>query len=277
LSIILALTSAAIFGVADFTGAVSSRRTGAFVTAMLSQAVGLASLLAVVGLVPGSPDPRSIAWGAVAGLAGGLGIAVFFWAMAVGPISVVSPLTAAVAAVVPLGAGIALGDWPEPVALVGIALGVAAVVLASGGGSRSPVAMAPKVLAATLGAGLGFGGFLVALAQTSSSAGLWPLVGARLASLAMFGLIAAAGHRSVRPGPGSLAPIAACGALDMVANIALLYAVQSGMLAISGVLASLGPLSTILLSRVVLGERLQLTQRLGVGLAVAAVSCVALA
>jgi drug/metabolite transporter (DMT)-like permease len=277
LSIILALTSAAIFGVADFTGAVSSRRTGAFVTAVLSQAVGLVSLLAVVGFVPGSPDPRSIAWGAVAGLAGGLGLAVFFWAMAVGPIGVVSPLTAAMAAVVPLAVGIALGDWPEPVALVGIALGVAAVVLASGGGSRSPVAMAPKVLAATLGAGLGFGGFLVALAQTSSSAGLWPLVGARLASLAMFGLIAAAGHRSVRPDPGSWAPIAACGALDMLANIALLYAVQDGMLAISGVLASLGPLSTILLSRVVLGERLQRAQQFGVGLAVAAVSCVALA
>jgi drug/metabolite transporter (DMT)-like permease len=133
------------------------------------------------------------------------------------------------------------------------------------------------VLLATLAAGVGFGGFLVALAQTSSSAGLWPLVGARMASLAMFGLAAAASRRSLRPGPGSLAPIAACGALDMVANIALLYAVQSGMLAISGVLASLGPLSTILLSRVVLGERLQLTQRLGVGLAVAAVSCVALA
>ena len=277
MSIILALTSAAIFGVADFTGAVSSRRTGAFVTAVLSQAFGLLSLLAVIGLVPGSPDLRSVAWGAVAGLAGGLGIAVFFWAMAVGPIGVVSPLTAAVAAVVPLGAGIALGAWPEPVALVGIAFGVAAVVLASGGASRSPVAMAPPVLLATLGAGAGFGGFLVALAQSSSSAGLWPLVGARVASLAMFGLIAAAGHRSVRPGPGSLAPIAACGALDMLANIALLYAVQDGMLAISGVLASLGPLSTILLSRLVLGERLELTQRLGVGLAVVAVSCVALA
>ncbi len=277
MSIILALTSAAIFGVADFTGAVSSRRTGAFVTAVLSQAVGLVSLLAVVSFVPGSPDLRSIAWGAVAGLAGGLGLAVFFWAMAVGPIGVVSPLTAAIAAVVPLAVGIALGAWPEPVALAGIALGVVAVVLASGGGSRSGATMAPHVLLATLAAGAGFGGFLVAVAQTSSSAGLWPLVGARVASLAMFGLAAAATGRSLRPGTGSMAPIAACGALDMLANIALLYAVQGGMLAISGVLASLGPLSTILLSRVVLGERLQLTQRIGVGLAVAAVSCLALA
>lgn len=277
MSVILALTSATIFGVADFSGAVSSRRTGAFVTAVLSQLIGLVTLFLVIGLVPGQPDARSMAWGAAAGLVGGLGIALFFRAMAVGPIGVVSPLTAAVGAIVPLGVGTALGGRPEPMALLGIALGVVAVVLASGGASRGHTSVSPRVLAATVAAGACFGGFFVSLSQTDAGAGLWPLVGARLASVAMFAVIATATRRSLRPGAGSLAPLIACGALDMAANVAFLFAVQQGLLAVSGVLASLGPLSTLVLSRVVLGERLGATQRLGVGLAVAAVSCIALA
>jgi drug/metabolite transporter (DMT)-like permease len=276
-SVFLALTSAAIFGVADFSGAVSSRRTGAFVTAVLSQAVGLVGLLLVVGLVPGAPDAASMAWGAVGGLAGGLGLALFFRAMAVGPIGVVSPLTAAVGAMVPLVAGVVLGAWPEPVALGGIALGIAAVVLATGGSSGTGAALSPRVVLATLTAGACFGGFFVAIAQSDPAAGLWPLVGARSASLLMFGVVAAATRRSLRPGTGAGVPVLVCGGLDMVANVAFLYAVQNGLLAISGVLASLGPLATILLARVVLGEQLRPRQRLGVGLAIAAVSCVALA
>lgn len=277
MSIVLALTSAAIFGIADFSGAVSSRRTGAFVTAFASQLVGLAALLAVIGFVPGSPDAASVAWGGGAGLAGGLGIALFFRAMAVGPIGVVSPLTAAVGAIVPFVAGVALGGRPGSLAMVGIVVGVVAVVLASGGDGNGQTSFGGPVLLATLTAGACFGLFFVALSYADPAAGLWPLVGARLASLSMFAAIAAGSRRPLRPRAGSRVPLLACGILDMVANVAFLLAVQGGLLAVSGVLASLGPLSTLVLSRVVLGERLGTGQRVGVGLAVAAVSMVALA
>lgn len=275
--LVLALTSAAVFGAADFAGGLGARRTGAFVTTVASQACGLLALAAVLAFLPGRPDPTSLAWGAAAGVAGGSGLVLFFRAMATGPMGVVSPLTAALTAGVPLVGGLLLGDRPGPLALAGVVLGVGAVVL----GSRDPSApggrLAPGVLAATIAAGSAFGLFFILLANSTPIAGLWPLLAARGASLSLLGLVALTLRRRVHPAPGTIGVVALSGVLDMAANVAYLLAVQQGLLSITAVLASLYPLSTVVLSRMVLGERLAGVQRVGVVLALGAVVLVAVA
>jgi len=275
--LLLALTSAAVFGAADFTGGLAARRTGAFVTTVASQVAGLLALAAVLPLLPGRPDAASLAWGAASGLAGGSGLVLFFRAMATGPMGVVSPLTAALTAGVPLLGGLALGDRPGPLALGGVVLGVAAVVLGSRDPSAASGRLAPVVLGATVAAGAAFGLFFILLARTAESAGLWPLLGARAASLTLLGVVGAVLRRRLHPAPGTLGVVALSGVLDMAANVAYLLAVQRGLLSITAVLASLYPLSTVLLSRLVLGERLHRVQRAGVALALAAVVLVTLA
>ncbi|MFC4060691.1 EamA family transporter [Planomonospora corallina] len=279
-AVLLATASALVYGTADFFGGIATRRSRVLAVVALSQLAGLVLVVAALPLLPGALTVRAVAWGMAAGIAGAAALVLFYRALATGVMSVVAPVTAATSAALPVLFGLAAGERPEPMALGGIALALAAVVMVSRD-SSAPAATGGRgygpVLAA-LAAGAGFGCFFVLLAQSPGDSGMWPLAGARVASVTLIALLAVATRRTLRPGNGRALPIIiTAGALDMAANILFVLAEQRGMIALVGVLASLYPASTLVLARYVLGERLNAVQTAGIGVTLAAVALIAAA
>jgi drug/metabolite transporter (DMT)-like permease len=277
-ALVLALFAAGCYGAADFLGGFATKRAPTLAVVVLSQLAGVATVLVVQWLLPlpSAPRPVDLAWGAAAGVAGGSGLALFYQGLARGTMSVIAPITAVAATAVPVICGLALGDRPSVVALVGVALSLLAVVLVSGAGgpSASPGDRRPiqrAALLAALAAGTAFGAFYVLIHNAAPAAGVWPLAAARTASMTACLLFALATRRSLVAPRASLPVIALTGALDMAANICFLLAVQRGHLSIVGAVASLYPAATIVLARVVLGERLGAVQHVGLGVAGVAV------
>jgi drug/metabolite transporter (DMT)-like permease len=274
---VLALASAVLWGAADFAGGVASRRASARGVVAISQGAGLVVVVALLPVLGGTPRAADLGWGAAAGLAGVLGLVLFYEALARGSMSVVAPVTALCAAAVPVLVGLALGERLAPVTAAGIGLALVAVLLvAAEEGLGSLQSVRPAALGPALVAGTAFGCFFALLARTHAAAGLWPLAAARLVSVTVLVLISLAGHRSLRV-PGPVVPLAAVsGVGDMIANALFLGAAHLGQLAVTGVLASLYPATTVLLAQLVLRERLVRTQAAGLAAATAAVVLISL-
>jgi drug/metabolite transporter (DMT)-like permease len=277
LAVVLALASAVVYGASDFLGGLASRRASVFAVVALSQAVGLVALLLLLPWLGGPVTGTDVAWGAAAGLAGATGLMVFFRTLAGGVMSVVAPTTAVTAAAVPVLVGVATGDRIGGWATAGILLALVAVALVSAeeglGALRSarPAALLPALLA-----GSAFGLFFVLLDQPGDDSRLTPLVAARAASIALVLLVAGTTRRSLRLPRSALPLVAVSGVGDMAANALFLLATQApGQLAITGVLASLYPVSTVVLAQTLLRERLAGAQVAGLATAVVAVVLIA--
>jgi drug/metabolite transporter (DMT)-like permease len=227
-------------------------------------------MLLVAFVLGGSPSGADLAYGALAGLAGAAGVAMLYGGLASGAMSLVAPITGVVAVVVPIAVGVGSGERPAALQYAGIIAAVAAVALLSGGGSRA-ARLGRGTLLLALGAGIGFGLFYVAIAKTSMGASLWPLVAARGASVAALLAVSVVARRTPSFGAANPLVIIGAGVLDVTANALYLLAVHGGLLSIVAVLVSLYPVSTVLCSMVVLGERLRPPQVAGVGAAIIAV------
>jgi drug/metabolite transporter (DMT)-like permease len=278
LAILLALGCAVVYGAADFLGGLATRRTSVFGVVALSQVSGLVALLALLPWLGGPVEGADLRWGALAGLAGAAGLLVFFRALAGGVMSVIAPVTAVTAAAVPVLVGLLAGEQIGTWASVGVGLALAAVVLVSAeSGLLALRAARPASLIPALVAGALFGLFFVLLDRTSDTSGLTPLVTARLASVALVVGIALARRQQLTVRRRALPLVIASGIGDMTANALFLLATQQdGQLAITGVLASLYPVSTVVLAQVVLRERLVGAQVAGLAAAVVAVVLITL-
>ncbi len=283
----LSLAAALIYGAADFLGGLASRRASSVAVVVWSQATGLVVLALALVVVPGTLRTSDLGWGALCGVCGAFAVALLYRALAIGIMGIVSPITAALAAAIPVTWALLRGEHPAPLALAGIGWALVAVVLVSATPSppKEEVPLArpdatyryPPGLAEALGAGAAFGFFFIALAQTAPTAGLWPLVATRLCSLTILlagGLIVRAPLRISRPG---WRVVFACGTLDMLANVLYVVAAHRGSLSIVAVLTSLYPAGTVALAALVLHERLIPLQWLGVVAALAGVICISLA
>jgi drug/metabolite transporter (DMT)-like permease len=275
LPFLLALASAVFYGSADFIGGLATRRFAAIPVVLISQAAGLALVVLIVPALPhASPSWADLAWGGAAGIGGGVGVALLYYALAIGTMSVVAPTTAVCAVAIPVLASVFLGERPHVLSVVGIIVGVAAIVLVSQQTApHATEAQSPRRsgIGVALCAGVAVGVFLFALAQAKPSAGLWPLVASRSASTLLIGVIAGARRSDMRMAPRLLALTLACGVVDMLANTLYLLAAQIGPLSPVVTLSSLYPASTVLLASVVLHERLNMLQKTGVALALVAV------
>ena len=277
MTFVLALVSAALYGAADFIGGLASRRAATTAVVAVSQAAGLALLaIALPLLPPASPSRPDLAWGAVAGLAGGVGVALLYRALAIGTMAIVAPVTAVCAVTIPVAAGLLTGERPGGITLAGIGVALVSIVLVSqqsavvdGGRDSGRVSRAGLPIA--LASGVAIGLFYLALARTTPAAGLSPLLAARAASALLFG-VAAVGGRASLALPRTIALWAiGGGALDMAANALYLIAARQGPLSVVVTLASLYPASTVVLASACLGERLSRVQRAGILCALAAV------
>lgn len=278
MAIALALSAALAYGSADFVGGLAARRTSPLLTAFGAQLTGLIVLLvAMPFLGPSTPTGHDLAFGAAAGLFGGIGLVLLYRALAAGPMSVVAPTTALSASVVPILAGVILGERPGALAFVGIAVSLVAVVLITRERvSEHHVPAGRRVLLLAFGGGAIFGVFFVFLHQTGDQAGLWPLLAARLTSVPLLALLVArqVGVRSFEV-PRLTRPVVVSGTLDMGANICYLLALRHGMLSVVAALTGLYPASTIVLAQSHLRERLHLPQLIGLGVAACAAVLIA--
>jgi drug/metabolite transporter (DMT)-like permease len=268
----LAAASALIWGAADFCGGKASRRSPALAVTVLSQILGLPILVASLALVPGELAGLDIAWGTVAGMAGLVGIALLYRGLAGGAMAVVAPITAVTAAVVPLLVGLMLDRAPDAAALAGAALAVVSIGLISLGprSSGGPRRVSSRMVGLALAAGAMFGVFFSLLAQTHEGSGMWPLAGARAASIGLGLILVARSRLSLRLPRGGAVWAALAGAGDTGANALYLLATREGLLAVVAPIAALYPVSTVLLAFAVDQERVRPIQLAGLGLAATA-------
>ncbi len=264
LSPFLALGASLSYGVADFVGALAARRASALTVTLGMQTVGLVILLPLLPFLPGRPSTAAIVIGAVSGTAGTGGLIIYLRAMAAGPIGIVSPMAAVVGAAVPVGWGaLVLGDELSQLQLVGVALALVSVVIVAWVPGSAISAADLGAVGGGLASGVLFGSFFIALDATPADSGMWPLVGARVASIVAVLLLMRIVSRPMHPGTAT-PYILGGGVLDMLANVLFLLATRGGLLSISALLSSLYPVVALLLARRILKERLHPVQSGGV-------------
>ena len=284
--IILSLISAASYGIADFLGGTASRRLHALVATLIAMVSGSVFILVVCLVVGGTVSGADVAWSMAGGATGSLALATFYSALANGPMGVVAPLSAVTSAIVPILIGLALGERPSPVVMLGIGLALPAVARERRLPGE-PRRVATGTVLRALGAGVGFGSYLVLLSRTSEASALWPVLIGRgtaivvLTSLALgFGVL-----RRPRPATGGLGGsegnrrsvglAATGGVFDAGGNVFYLLAVRADLLAMVAAVQALYPAATVMLAGAVDGERPQRVQWIGMVLALGAVMLVA--
>ncbi|MFD6183337.1 EamA family transporter [Streptomyces goshikiensis] len=277
---LFALATAALWGLADFGGGLLTRRLPALTVVVVSQIVAVIVLGAVVLGTGAWREAGPQLWFAVAaGLVGPVAMLSFYKALALGPMGVVSPL-GSLGVVVPVAAGLALGERPGAGQFAGIAVAVVGIVLAGGPELRgAPVQRQAVVL--TLVAAFGFGAVMALIAHASSSVtGLFlALFVQRVTNVAAGGgalwLRTRRGTPALPEGAGPrilwglLPALAFVGLADVAANGTYSIAAQNGPVTVAAVLSSLYPVITALAAFAVLKERLRTVQAAGAGLALA--------
>ena len=278
---VLGTFAALVFGAADFLGGVASKRSHPVLVTATVAFTGLLALAILLPFVPGRWSPEAVFWGALSGVAGALAIALLYACLAIGPMSILSPLTAVVSALVPLAFGLARGEQLGGLGFLGLGLALVAVVLVGFVPEKGAVRPTlPGVLMA-IGSGAMIGTFLVLIDLAPDDSGLVPLLLNRgVNGLLMVGAIVflAMRHRGTGRtlGTGGVRLAMLGGVVDAVANSLLLLGVRIGDLSVIGVLTALYPAGTILLAATVLKERIAPVQWAGLALAVGATALLAL-
>jgi len=275
MSQLLAVASAAFYGLADFTGGFVAKRIAVWTVTAWSMLIGASLLIIGLFIVPADHvTAADVLWGALAGIAGLAGLMILYATLAAGTMSVVAPISGATSAIVPVLFDLSQGSTLTSRQWLGVALGVAAVLLV--GMQRGTSDASPRIVGQAVAAGALFGLFFIALSQASSESGLWPLAGARAASIPLAFLLAFAAKALAPPMGRDLGLLGAIGGLDMSATIAIALAIQTGPLGVNAVLSSLYPVVTAMAAIVILRERPNAVQTAGVALAVGAIVALAL-
>lgn len=276
MAILLGLAAALLFGGSDFTGGFASRRAASLAVNLTGAIAATVVVWAALGLSGGPPPSvHAAVWGLAGGVGGAVGLIVLYRGLARGQMSVVGPLSAVGAAVVPVLAGVALGDRPGLWGAVGVLVALPAIglVAANGSGVRGASRTAPTD---GLVAGLGFGLNFVSLAQAGGGDGLWPVAVQQSTVLVIVLVVALATRAPLSPSVRAAGLPMLAGIGNMAGMLLYFYATQSGLLSTVAILTSLYPGVTVLLARTITGERLAATQRIGLGLCGLAVVAIAL-
>lgn len=284
LAIVVGLTSAIAYGIADFFGGLAAKRTAAIVVTALAALTGLVLLLPLALVVPSRPSAESFLWGGLSGVTGALAVLLLYAALAIGPMSILSPLTAVLSALVPMTWGLLAGErlpWWGYVALAGI---LVAIVLVGFVPEKGAVRPRLRGILYAVVSGLLIGAFFILMDRAPADSGLYPVVANRAVSgsilLVVIAGLALAARRRARPAfpglRGALPIVVACGVADAVANVLILAGLRMGDLTVMSVLAALYPAGTIALAAVVLRERIAPVQWAGLGLALAGAAVLAI-
>ena len=263
------LAASLSWGTGDFSGGLATRRASVFTIVAAAHATGLVLLVALAVLWSEPlPSALDIVWGGTAGLVGAVGLASFYRALAVGRMGITAPITAVLAASLPVLFSAFLQGLPGLLQLVGFVLALIAVGLISrpeAAGGR------PEGIGLALLAGLGFGGFLILIGQVSPTAIFWPLTAARLSSFLFMLAIVLTRRQGMLPKKSLFPLILLAGALDVAGNAFFVLAAHAGRLDVAAILSSLYPAVTVLLASIILKERVTRLQALGIIFALVAI------
>jgi len=285
MTIIFGLLSAFSYGYADFVGALAARKIRAVAVTTYSFSFGLVIALLLSIFVGADYQRETVVLSIYAGICSAIAISCLYAALALGPISIVSPLTAVISAVVPVVVDVALGQELSSFVVVAVVLILIAVVLVGFvPGEKVQLPSLPAVIY-SVGAGLGFSGIFLFLDATASDSGLASLVIMRAVGLVLLvsGLVALWLRSSKKKqfierlsNLKLLGLVLLAGVGDVLGNVGFLVATRNGALAIAAVLTALYPVGTILLARIFLKERIALSQSFGIALAIGACALLAL-
>ena len=267
--LIFGLASAFSWGSGDFVGGVASKHVNVLTVVVVSQLSGLVTLM-LLGLLAGEtfPDLGSLLWSGAAGLVGGMGLITLYKALATGSMSVVAPLTGVVTAAVPVILGLYLEGPPAILQLLGFALAIAGVGLASGFDKSSIIS---SKLTHGFVAGIGFGLFLVFIGQVDETYFFWPLTISRGITVISCFSLAFFSRKLSKPSRTTFPLLVLGGMLDTGGSGFYLLARQASRLDVSAVLSSLYPTATVILAYLILRETPKPTRVIGIALSLAAI------
>ncbi len=276
-AIIIALVGAGVYGAGDFLGGLASRRSSWLPVTIFAELIGLAPLLlAIVALGSPLPLPRDALIGGAAGIVGAAGIGLLYRGLGAGTMSIVAPITAVCATAIPVLAGLAFGERPGTLALAGIGVAIAAIVLISqphASATGTGTASVRASVQTALGSGVCLAGFLILMSRAQSG-GLWPLFVSRVVATTALAVLAIGSRRALLPPRPTWTIAGWCGFFDAMGTICYVLAVRQGSLGVVATLIALYPVSTLILARAVLGERLRRRQMVGLACAAAAVALI---
>ncbi|WP_349899826.1 DMT family transporter [Parafrigoribacterium soli] len=291
LPVIIGLSGALIFGAADFLGGMAAKRISAVRVTAIGAASGVVLLCAAYVFIGGTWSREAVLLGALSGVTGAIAIVLLYACLAIGPMSILSPTTAVVSALVPMLVGVVRGDRLNTIGYVALGLALVAVILVGFVPEKGAVRPSLKALGMAVGSGAMIGAFIVIIDMTPPDSGVVPLIANRAVNglivwTAIGVMVLLAKRRGRATGvtptdsrgwrPGLTLAIVS-GVIDATANVFLLIGLRVGELTIQSVLTALYPAGTIILAAVVLKERIAPVQIVGLVLAITAASMLALA
>ena len=283
--VIVGLASALVYGTADFFGGLASKRISPVRVTAGSGVIGFAVMLPLALILGGRWSPDAALWGLASGVAGSMAILTLYAALAIGPMSILSPLTAVISAIVPLTVGLVGGERLALIGYVALGLALVAVVLVGFVPEKGAVRPRPRGILLAVVSGVLIGLFFVLIDRAPTDSGLVPLVFNRIASASILLTIVLVLAIRARVRRDSSEPpfrsafwlVLASGLADTAANALLLIGFRLGELSVVSVLSALYPAGTIALAAIVLKERIAPVQWVGLALALIAAAMLALA
>ncbi len=299
---IYGLSGALVFGSGDFLGGMAAKRMGSLLATGIAAVVGfVVLLLASLTFIPGVMSDEAMLWGIISGVCGALAIMLLYAALAIGPMSILSPLGALVSAIVPVAFGLIGGEELAPLGYIALAVGAFAIVLVGFVPEKNAVRPTLRGLSFSVASGVFIGLFMIFIDKVPDDSGVIPLVFNRITSASiMFVAIAVMaflrwfhkrgllgkdgqpradiavgenGNRDLRIG---IVIAVACGVVDVIGNTLLLFGIHEGNLSVMAVLTAMYPAGTVILAAIILKERIARLQLLGMILAIAAAAMLAL-
>ena len=279
MAILLGLFAALAWGTGDFTGGMASRKAPETAVVLGTESVGLVLLLGCAFFVGGSPTARDLTFGAIAGLLGVAGLVLLYRGLAQGRASVVAPLSAVGACVLQVVWGLASGEDPGVLALIGILLAIVSIGVVAGSAAEpadSSTLSRRQEIQCGLGAAMGFGLYLILISETSHGAGLWTAVAARTAPVVVLLVVLSLWRRPMTVPREAFALVTISGVTDAGANALLVVAVRTGLLSIVAPVANLFPAVTVILARALGHEKIGRLRLAGLMMAVASLVLISL-
>lgn len=302
LAVLFGLTGAAAFGTADFFGGFAAKHIGSLRTSWLAASSGLLVIVMVFILFGGTWSQEALFWGALSGAAGMIAIIFLYASLAIGPMSILSPIGALVAAIVPVVFDFFAGQQLSPLGYFAIVLALVAVWFVGFVPNATAVRPSARGLVFAVAAGAFIGVFMILVDHAPDEAGVLPLIANRVVqvigttiAVAMISMVhfahqrgwfgsdgparadIAVGERGkVEWGRGARFAVGS-GLIDAVGNSLILYGLIAGNLSVVSVLSGLYPGATIVLASLFLRERIARIQYLGLALAIVAAALLAIA
>ena len=272
LTVIFGLAASLCWGSGDFSGGLASRRANPSSVIIAAYAAGFVLLiaLALIGREK-LPSALDIIWGGLAGLAGAIGLAAFYQALASGRMGIAAPVSAVMTAALPVLFNSLIEGLPGWLQMVGFLIALLAIALIS---RPEGTKGRPEGIGLALLAGCGFGTFFILISRVNHDSTFWPLAVARFTSVLFLVIVVRVRGQQMLPKRTLLPLVLAAGVLDALGNAFFVLAAHSGRLDVAAVLASLYPAATVILAAIFLGERMTRIQAVGVLLALLAVALI---